>query len=204
MEEHRIAHQAEDLWHTLAVGQEITVVKRSPSGDVAARYPATVVAREAADQWLALKAVWTYKRIEMNGLTFSPGDHLIEWFSPVQSFNAFAVISPEHVLRGWYANVTYPAYLESSPAGEPSPTLVWHDLYLDLVGLPDGTYEVLDEDELAESGLQTRDPGLHAEIVAANAELVQRFIKRQLPFRLIDSTDECRAHDRRQSQNESD
>lgn len=202
MESHRLTHEDSAQWRSLAVGREITVIKRSPDGAEAARYPAEIVARAAEDDWLALKALWTYKRVEMDGLTFETGDHLIEWFSPVQPFNAFAVVSPEGLLRGWYANVTYPAYLEPSSEGETSPTLVWHDLYLDLVGLSDGTYVVRDEDELAESGLEASNLRLHAEIVAANDDLVRRFISRQLPFHLVDASAFSQSG-RRESQNES-
>ena len=202
MESHLKAHQDLEWWRSLAIGQEITVVKRSPEGNEAARYPGVIVAREPEDDWLAIRALWTYKRVELDGLAFEPGDDLLEWFSPTQPFNAFAVLSPAGTLRGWYANVTYPAYLEPSPDGEPAPTLVWHDLYLDLVGLPDGSYVIRDEDELAESGLSTRDPLLHGDIVAAMRALVLRFMGRKLPFRLM-ATGARPDDDHRQSQNES-
>jgi hypothetical protein len=202
METHRHAHETWDLWQDLALGQEITVVKLNPEGNEAARYPAVVVARSPDDNWVALRALWTYQRVEIDGLVFDPGDELIEWFSPRLPFNAFGVLSPAGELRGWYANVTYPAYLKSKPeAGKPL-TLVWHDLYLDLVGLPDDTFVTRDEDELAESGLAFRDPALHREILAAADELIRRYTSHELPFRLL-NTAASNEFDRRQSQNES-
>jgi uncharacterized protein DUF402 len=188
VETHRRAHEDQARWQGLSVGQEITVIKLDPQGNEAARYPAVVLAYAPEDDWLALKAAWTYKRIELDGLVFTPGDELIEWFSPHLPFNAFAVLSPPGELRGWYANVTYPAYLMVACDEEPTLTLVWHDLYLDLVALPDETYVVRDEDELADSGLESADPPLHAEIVAAAQELVRRFTTRDHPFRLPGAT----------------
>lgn len=187
METHRQAHEDRDRWLGLRTGEEITVIKRDPQGGEAARYPAVVLGRESEDDWIAVRAVWTYKRIEIDGLVFEPGDELIEWFSPYLPFNAFAVLSHAGKLRGWYANVTYPAFLETDQPNEPAVKLVWHDLYLDLVGLPDGTFVVRDEDELEESGMASLDPDLHGEIVAALAELSRRFTSRRLPFQLIPS-----------------
>ncbi len=198
MEAHRQGHDDRERWQSLGIGQEIIVVKRSPNGEEAARYPAVVVARALEDDWLAVQARWTYQRVEIDGLVFCPGDTLIEWFSPRLPFNAFAVLSPDDSLRGWYANVTFPAYLEpENDIGCPL-TLVWHDLYLDVVGLPGNTYVVRDEDELAESGLETSDPLLHGAIVAAAEELVRRFTAHDLPFRVLHPTGAPR-----QSQNES-
>lgn len=181
MDKHHLHHENPALWQGLTVGQDITVVKLDPHGTEAARYPGKVVAHDPENAWLALRATWTYKRVEIDGLVFEPGDELIEWFSPLLPFNAFAVLSPTGDLRGWYANVTYPAYLERTD-GSDLRTLFWHDLYLDLVGLENGTFTVRDEDELAESGLEASSPHLHAEIVEAGQELVRRFESREMPF----------------------
>ena len=202
METHRQAHETWDLWQNLALGQELTVIKLNPEGAEAARYPAVVVARAPEDGWVALRARWTYQRVEIDGLVFDPGDELIEWFSPMLPFNAFAVVGPAGELRGWYANVTYPAYLEQESDADNIPTLIWHDLYLDLVGLPDETFVTRDEDELAESGLAASDPALHGEIQAAANELIRRYISHALPFLLLNTA--CNPEFApRQSQNES-
>lgn len=182
MERHRRDHENQALWSTLSAGRQIMVVKLDPEGVEVASYPAVVLDHEAHANWVAVEAIWTHQRVEIDGLVFEPGDELVEWFSPVQPFNAFGVHGPAGDLRGWYANVTYPAYLEISPATEGATTLYWHDLYLDLVGMPDGGFVVRDEDELAESGLETQDPGLHREIIEAGIELVRRFTAREAPF----------------------
>ena len=155
-------------WRGLLLGQPVVVVKLDPQGVEAARYSAVVV-DHAADDWLALRAIWTHHLIEIDGLRFFPGDVLIEWFSPHLPFNAFGVLDPAGALRGWYANVTRPACLEADPENAGTSILVWHDLYLDVIGLPDGSSVVRDEDELAASGLESRDPQLHAEIPSLRA-----------------------------------
>jgi hypothetical protein len=133
-------------------------------------------------RWVVVRATWTYQVVELDGLAFHPGDVLLEWFSPDHTFNAFAVFSTARELRGWYANVTKPAYLEPENADGDPPVLVWHDLYLDLVGLPNGTFAIRDEDELEASSLQDRDPALYQEIGLAGQELARRFVRSLLPF----------------------
>lgn len=172
-----------DAWDALCPGMALTVVKLAPEGEEVTRYPGVVVATEAPS-WVVVRATWAHRLVELDGLQFHPGDQLLEWFSPHYPFNAFAVHDPHGALRGWYANVTYPARLD--PQTDP-PLLLWHDLYVDLVGLPDGSVTIRDDDELAESGLLTRNPPLHANILAARAELLHRFARRLPPFRAAGS-----------------
>jgi uncharacterized protein len=160
----------------LPTGTVLTVVKRAPDGSEAARYPGEVVGHRP-DSWLIVRATWTNRRIEVGGLSFCPGDELLEWFSPRHRFNAFAVFSAEDRFKGWYANVAYPVRLDATT--DP-PVLFWHDLYLDLVGVPDGSFTVRDEDELLASGMVDANPELHACILEARSELIHRF-QRQLP-----------------------
>lgn len=169
-------------WADLTTGVSVTVVKRAPDGSEAARYPGEVVATHAPGAWVIVQAVWTYADVDIGGLAFRPGDLLLEWFSPDLPFNAFAVFTPQHRLRGWYANVTFPTILEAGRDAAGLPVLVWHDLYLDLVALPNGSSVVLDEDELQESGIVTSDPALHRTITEASAELQRRFSRAEAPF----------------------
>lgn len=169
-------------WSLLRPGTMVTVVKIAPEGHEVTRYPGLVVARRD-DGWVVVQATWTHRLVVLDGLHFCPGDLLLEWFSPVAPFNAFAVHAPDGELRGWYANVTYPTRFD--PGAHP-PLLAWHDLYIDLVGLPGGASTIRDEDELRESGLETSDPALHAEIIAARDALVRRFAARLAPFLPLD------------------
>jgi hypothetical protein len=159
----------------------VTVIKLAPNGKEAARYPGEVVALYQEERWTIVRATWTYRQVDLDGLSFVPGDELLEWFSPDHPFNAFAVFSPGGDLRGWYANVTFPARLDDS---ESPPLLVWHDLFLDLVGLPDRTVALRDEDELLASGLRERDPRLYQRITGASAELSRRFQLGLPPFKI--------------------
>jgi predicted RNA-binding protein associated with RNAse of E/G family len=73
-------------------------------------------------------------------------------------------------MRGWYGNVTYPACFDKV---EGEQVLVWHDLYLDVVILPDGSMHLLDDDELEESGISGQDPEFAAAIVQARLDLIE-------------------------------
>lgn len=169
-------------WARIRSGTRINVVKVAPEGHEVTRYPGLVIAHRD-DGWVVVQATWTYRPVELDGLQFRPGDVLLEWFSPVAPYNAFAVHAPEGELRGWYANVTYPTRLDPD---EDPPLLTWHDLYIDLVGLPDGSVTVRDEDELRDSKLEQGDPTLHSEIIAARDELLRRFAARIAPFVPLD------------------
>ncbi len=170
-------------WSELSPGQHLTIVKLDPGGAEAARYNGEVVATLEPESWCVVQATWTYGAMDIDGLEFHTGDHLLEWFSPVCPFNAFAVNAPDGGPRGWYANVTYPAYL-GVPYQDSAdhPTLVWHDLFLDLIGRPDGTFVMRDRDELDASAISSSDPALYQSILTAGAELAARFSARQIPF----------------------
>lgn len=170
---------AAGIWPELPVGTALTVVKLAPDGSEVTRYPGEVIAAGAPAPWLAVRATWMNRLVELDGLRFETGDRLHEFFSPVDRFNAFAVFAPDGRLRGWYANVTHPTALDTRSR---PPTLSWHDLYVDVVGLPDGTVAIRDEDELAAAGLGEREPALVAAIVATRDEVVGRLRRRAFPF----------------------
>ena len=168
-----------ETWPALKLGRPIAILKRHPDGREATRYPGVVMASDAPAPWVAVEAAWVRAVVELDGLRFVPGDTLHEFFSPAHPFNVFTVISPEGTIRGWYANVTHPATLDQTT--DPW-TLTWHDLFLDLIGLPDGSFTIRDEDELAEADLLGSDPLLHAAILVAGTELAARFQRRDVPF----------------------
>jgi hypothetical protein len=168
-------------WPPLPAGTELVVVKLAPDGSEVTRYQGVVRATTDDATWVAVEARWTNRRVDLDGLSFIPGDLLLEYFSPLHPFNAFAVYAPDGTLRGWYANVTYPATMD--PTTGP-PTLFWHDLYLDVIALPDGTILVRDEDELEDAGIAQADPAVHRAIVAAKDEIVRRIRPREIPFDL--------------------
>lgn len=165
----------ETAWITLNPDSAIEIVKINPGGHEVTRYPGRVVTNLMPGQWLVAEAEWSRPELEISGLQFVPGDRLLEYFSPVHGFDAFAVFSPQRALRGWYANVTWPSWM----AVRDIPTVYWHDLYVDLIGLPDGSFVVLDEDELANATLAD---DVRRMIGTSRDELIRRFQSRELPF----------------------
>ncbi|MDQ3045898.1 MAG: DUF402 domain-containing protein [Chloroflexota bacterium] len=167
------------MWPLLPAGTVLTVIKLAPDGSEATRYPGTLRLSPIHEPWILIEAQWTSRPLLLDGLAFTPGGTLWEYFSAMHWFNVFAIHTPEGTPRGWYANVTYPVDLDLST--DP-PILTWRDLYLDVILLPDGTFVVRDEDELAASGLASSDPALHSQILAAKDELVRRASAREFPF----------------------
>lgn len=156
-----------------AEGSPLTIVKLRPDGKEAARYPGKV--RPSPPGWVAIEAHWGYQRMDLGYVVYEPNDLFLEYFSLDQPYNAFAVYGAEEGFKGWYCNVTHPSWVEDG-------TLYWHDLYLDVIVKPDGAIQVLDEDELAASGLATRDPRLHAMILHARDRLLQMVHEQAYPF----------------------
>src|SRR5687768_2631374 len=188
-----LRQQSTATWTSLHPGAELTIVKLAPDGSEAARYQGEVVGHHE-DSWMLVRATWTNRTVDIGELSFCSGDSLLEWFSPQYPFNAFAVFSPDDDLKGWYANVTHPARLDVAAE---TPVLIWHDLFLDLVGLPDGSFTLYDDDELLASGLASADPELHARIIGARSELIRRFERRLPPFADLPAMTPSRAHHQR-------
>jgi hypothetical protein len=166
-------------WSELTPGTALTIVKQAPDGHEVARYPGHVLTNQATGDWVAARATWTFRAVEVDGLWFRPGDRLDEYFSASEWFNAFLVVGPDGDRRGWYANVTYPAELSMGPA---DPLLIWRDLYLDVIVRPDGTVAVQDEDELADADLARRAPDIHTRILATRDLILSRIERRSYPF----------------------
>jgi hypothetical protein len=173
-----VARELSASWSRLGPGDRLTVVKLRPDGTEAARYPGEVMAT-TSEGWLVVRARWALDAIDLDGLTFDSGDELQEWFSPRHPFNSFTVLTPEARLKGWYANVTHLPRLELTAE---MPELIWHDLYIDLVGFPDGRFVIRDDDELRDARLERTDPPLYQRIVVARTELIRRFTKQMAPF----------------------
>ncbi|MCC6705392.1 MAG: DUF402 domain-containing protein [Thermomicrobiales bacterium] len=162
-------------WPDLPIGTTLDVIKVGFDGSIKARYPGTLVDAGAPAPWVAVECHWTLPSGESGGLHLVTGDTLIEFYSPEHPYNAFRIHAPDGTLRGWYANVTYPTVVEGT-------TLAWHDLWLDLIVLADGSFTVEDHDELEEAGIAESDPALHAAIVSACDELVRLATDRAFPF----------------------
>jgi hypothetical protein len=168
-------------WTELRPGTSVTIVKRvAMHGEERARYPATAIVSSLPPPWVVFEAHWTMGTHAQGLLTFENGDILHEAFSPIHPYDGFAVYDPDGVLKGWYANVTYPAFFD---AGSDDRVLIWHDLFVDIIAAPSGELVVLDEDELEGANLLATDPVLYRRILTARDELLERFRIRQAPFR---------------------
>ncbi len=172
-----------EQWPLLAPGTQIECVKVEANGEVIVRYPGTISDSDVPHEWIAVDAYWDpaihHRVIDLNGLLFVPGDRLHEYFASSKPFNCFSVFSPDGTLRGWYANVTFPTRIDGTQS---PPRLYWHDLYLDVVMLPDGQIFVRDEDELQEAGIELSDSRFYAEILAAKDELMRLAKAGEFPF----------------------
>lgn len=87
----------------------------------------------------ALEAFFQGPLVTVGGLTFRPGDRMIEFYYRQRWYNLFAVYDgSQGRLKGWYANL-------ASPAQRRGNLLLYRDWELDLVFLRDGRLSLLDE-----------------------------------------------------------
>lgn len=160
-----------------AIPASWTIRKLRPDGTVATSYEATPLDVPVPNDWVALRAIWRFQRVDIGYYAFEPGDTLLEYFSLERHYNAFATFRASGEFVGWYCNITYPTIVRTDVR-----ELDWHDLYVDVLVLPDGIVIVVDEDELADSGLVQADPALHATILAARDELLEQIAQNAYPF----------------------
>jgi uncharacterized protein len=154
-------------------GDTVSIVKLRPDGTEGTRYPGTVLPGRPG--WLVAHAVWGRDRLDLGYLVFEPEDYFIEYFALHDPFNVFALYSDQGELKGWYCNVTHPTRVASNE-------VAWHDLYLDVIVYPDGQLLLLDEDELAEAGVEQSDPSLFAVILDGSRKLQALARERAYPF----------------------
>jgi hypothetical protein len=157
-----------EYWNLLVPGTDVTVVKRTHNGEDVVNYPGRVVPTNADSPWVEVEATWTVGTVVQGPLTFETGDTLREFFSWQHPFNAFAVYTTSNAIKGWYANVTYPSWVERD--GDEL-RLVWQDLWLDVVSDVDGIIVNLDDDELAASGTAGSDSLFHRAIIDARHQV---------------------------------
>ncbi len=154
-------------------GDDVQIVKLGPDGNEAASYPGTLL--HGPPGWIVAKATWTFRRMDLGYMIFEPGDYLFEYFATTEPFNAFVLFSPDDQFKGWYCNITHPTTVSTD-------TIYWHDLYIDVVQKQDGSILILDEEELADSGLFTENPDLHQMIVEARDAVVEKMRNEAYPF----------------------
>jgi uncharacterized protein len=124
----------------LAEGSPIHVRKIRPDGSQAYAWDGVVLRCDAAG--IVLRARFNVDLVELGFTTFRRGDEFVEFYYWDRCYNVFQISSPDGMLKGWYSNVGLPAELDVASA-----ELRYVDLALDVWTRPDGTFEVLDQDE---------------------------------------------------------
>ncbi|MCM2517092.1 DUF402 domain-containing protein [Streptomyces griseoincarnatus] len=140
---------------------QVVLVK---AGRTKISYPAELLADDGTR--VSVRAPWAGEGVRDFGFVrFEPGDVFTEHYWRDRWYSVKEVRASGGALKGHYCDITRPAELSGG-------RLVVEDLDLDLWVSADGTdVRRLDEDEFAESGLATRDPGAAAAAVAALDEL---------------------------------
>jgi len=124
----------------------ITVCKRDSSGREVWSYPARIMRQDRAG--LQLEAFFDRERVELGLLVLERGDRFLESYYFDRWYNVFAIFNgKDGPLKGWYCNIARPAELRAD-------RLCADDLALDLLALPDGRMQLLDEDEFHALGLE--------------------------------------------------
>ena len=118
----------------------ITIHKLDHRGQEVLAYPGRVIRRTETE--LVVQTGWDRPAMELGYVTLEPGDRWREFFFRDRWYNVFEIRTSDLRLKGWYCNITRPASI--------TPTQVAaEDLALDLWVAPDGSSQVLDEDEFA-------------------------------------------------------
>ncbi len=149
----------------------IVVHKLDHEGREVFRYEGEVLQRE--DSYVCLRAVFQFGDVAFGCVTFKRGDVFTEWFYSDRWYNVFRIEDGESgALKGWYCNITRPACIDDEVVSA-------DDLALDLFVAPDGTTELLDEDEFAALDLPAAD---EAAALRAVAELLAAVAAGTAPF----------------------
>lgn len=148
---------------------EITVFKRSHTGENVLEYSGDVVERDKT--WVCLRARFSRDDVDAGYVVFRRGDEFIEWFYADRWYNVFEMhdVDDGH-LKGWYCNITRPALITDH-------WIKADDLALDVFVSPDGSILVLDEDEFAEIVISAEERRLALMAV----EEIRRLVAKQEP-----------------------
>jgi predicted RNA-binding protein associated with RNAse of E/G family len=154
-----------------------TVHKLNTHGEVVVTYAADLA--ERLPTGVVLHARWVRPSLDLGYTTFEADDRFIEWFYTDRWYNVFEIHAATGALKGWYCNIAEPAVITAN-------TIACRDLLLDLWVAPDGSMQVLDEDEFA------ADPALdattRASALAALDALQQLVRAREFPFATVGHT----------------
>ncbi len=119
----------------------IKVEKLNSQGRAVLSYKAELA--ERLPNGVVLDATWTWPPRDLGYVVFEKGDRFTEYFYTDRWHNIFAIRSVHNgALKGWYCNVARPATISDD-------VVAAEDLILDVWVAPNGTWQILDEDEFA-------------------------------------------------------
>jgi protein associated with RNAse G/E len=164
----------------LAVGSPIHVRKLRPNGMLHFAWDGVVMRCDATG--VVLQAEFNVDVVERDFATFRRGDVFVEFYywqpkdagTPVRYYNVYQISQPDGSLKGWYCNLGLPATLDVQAR-----ELSYIDLALDVWANPDGSFVVLDEDELEE--LLAAHPDLTQAAHQGRADLIALAQSARLP-----------------------
>jgi len=164
----------------LPLGGPVHVRKLKPDGSLDFAWDGVVMRCDA--EGILLRAEFNVDVVERSFATFRRGDVFFEFYyfepatpdGPVRYYNVFQISHADGTLKGWYCNLGLPAQLDSGTA-----QLSYVDLALDVWANPDGSFTVLDEDEL--EALLEQYPQLENVAQKGRADLIALATSRNLP-----------------------
>ncbi|MFH1084722.1 MAG: DUF402 domain-containing protein [Chloroflexota bacterium] len=131
------------------LSRRATITKVGPDGQAKISYPGEIVFQDEA--YLVARCLWTQPHsLDLGPFALDPGDVFIEFYYLAEWFNVFTIYDRLGRLKGWYCNITRPAEVLGDE-------IRWHDLALDLLVVPGGAQQVLDEDDFAALTLSEGD-----------------------------------------------
>ncbi|MBI5839141.1 MAG: DUF402 domain-containing protein [Chloroflexi bacterium] len=143
---------------------KITVLKKSPAGEVTWQYDGIVLRRE--ENSVTLEARFNREDMPFMDVVLKRDDRFVETFYADKWFNVFEIYDrDDNHFKGYYCNVGRPAVIEDGAVS-------YVDLALDLWVNADGQQTVLDEEEFKELRV---DSQTRAQAWAALDELKARF-----------------------------
>ena len=149
---------------------KITVRKLDHNGGEITTYPGEVVKR--SEREIVLRTIWDQEPLDLGFIVLEPGDRWLEYFFTDRWYNIFRVQTKDDRLKGWYCNVARPAQISADAVSA-------QDLALDLWISPDGTTQVLDEDEFAALPLSPEDRAAARQALNELQTLVARQLSTQ-------------------------
>ncbi len=150
----------------------ITVQKLNSQGRVTLSYQGELA--ERLPNGIILHAIWTWPTRDLGYAVFETGDLFIEHFYTDRWHNIFAIHAGRGgALKGWYCNIARPATISDD-------VVAAEDLILDVWVNPDGSCQILDEDEFAAD--QTLDPPTRQAARKALEALLAQIAAREPPF----------------------